>query len=380
MSRTSTPGKPALGAPWQLRVNVRRAWLLAHRWLGLAAAAWLVVAGLTGSLLVIAEPVDESVNEDLLTVPAPGPLALAPALEVLRAGFPEGSTFVLRPPRAGTESLQAIVRGPWTGTVFLHPTTGAELGRRGEAEGFFHFLFVLHSSAFAGDAGKAAMTLAALAYVVMLVSGLVLWWPARWRAGFTVRASAGLSRGLFDLHRVGGAVFGMVVLVSVASGAYMAWPPIARWVSSVTGEAPRRAPAVLRSAAPAVSLDAAVARAQALFPAGRVGYVQVPASDGAPLRVRLRLPDDPHPNGLTSVWLHPRTGDVLDVHLWSDLDLGTRAYSYVYPLHTGELGGTPMRVAVFLTGLLLSGLGATGAWLWWRRRPGSARNGTPRIG
>lgn len=368
MFRTSTPGEVVLPTRAAGSNTLRRTWLLAHRWLGLGLAAVLVLAGLTGSLLVLLEPLDESLNAQLLTVSEAGPVSLTPAVKALRAEFPAGTSFVLRPPRQAGESLQAIVRGPWAGTVFLHPSTGHELGRRGEGEGFFSFLFVLHSSLFAGDTGKAVLTLGALGYLLMLISGVVLWWPARWRAGLTVRAGAGLTRSIFDLHRAGGTLFGLVVGVSVATGAYMAWHPMAQWVSQAAGQAPLRPPAVPPTAAPAVPLDTAVARAQAVFPDGMVGYVQVPANDASPLRVRLKLPDDPHPNGLTSVWLHPRSGEVLAARRWSELDPGTRAYSFIYPLHIGTLGGTPVLMATLAAGVVLAGYGVSGVWLWWRRR------------
>lgn len=351
-----------------MRLRLRTAWQLAHRWLGLGLAAVLVVAGLSGSLLVLLEPVDEALNASLHTVADPAPARLAPALQALRAQFPPGTSFVLRPPREPGESLQAIVRGPWAGTVFLHPGTGQELGRRGESEGMFNWVFALHTNLLAGEAGKAVLTVAALGYLAMGVSGLVLWWPVNWRAGFTVRLRGGLARSLLDLHRVGGAVFGLLVLVSVATGAYMAWPPIAQWVTQASGQAAVRAPAVLPSTAPIASLDQAVARARQLFPDGMVGYVQVPADDRSPIRVRLRLPDDPHPNGLSSVWLHPRSGEVLAAHRWSELDPGTRAYTTLYPLHIGELAGTPNLVATFLAGLALAGFGVSGVWLWCQRR------------
>lgn len=125
---------------------------------------------------------------NMFTVADPGPLALGPALDALRADFPPGTPFVLRPRRGPRESLQALVRGDWQRTVFFHPATSKELGRRSEGEGFFSFPFVLHSSLFAGDPGKAVLTLAALGYVLMLVSGLVLWWPRDLRAGLTVHA------------------------------------------------------------------------------------------------------------------------------------------------------------------------------------------------
>ncbi|WP_210235074.1 FAD-binding oxidoreductase, partial [Mesorhizobium sp. M2D.F.Ca.ET.233.01.1.1] len=36
------------------------------------------------------------------------------------------------------------------------------------------------------------------------------------------------------------------------------------------------------------------------------------------------VPDDPNPNGLTSVWLDPSTGRILAAQRWNALDLGAR--------------------------------------------------------
>ena len=328
----------------------------------------LMLAAFTGSLLLLADPLDEAINQHLFTANDPGSVAYGAVMQKIRGEFPPAAAFTLRPPRHPGESLQVIVRGPWTGTVFLHPVTAKELGRRGQSEGFAGFLFTLHSSLFAGEVGKAVLAIAALAYVVMLVSGLVLWWPVRWGQSFSIRTGVGLTRSLFDWHRVGGAVFGLLVLVSVATGAYMAWQPLAKLVTHLSGVQPLRPPVVSTAAMRVDAIGTAVERAQSLFASATVGYVQVPNRNDAPVRVRLRLPDDPHPNGLTSVWLHPASAEVLAVHRWNELDLGTRAYSYVYPLHIGELGGIPLMIVTFLLGMLLPGFAITGTWLWWRRR------------
>lgn len=81
--------------------------------------------------------------------------------------------------RAG-ESLHVAVSGPWRRTVYLDPT-GEELGRRAAPESFVNVVFELHSTLYAGDAGRGLLAAAALAYALMLASGTVLWWPARWR-------------------------------------------------------------------------------------------------------------------------------------------------------------------------------------------------------
>jgi uncharacterized iron-regulated membrane protein len=210
----------------------------------------------------------------------------------------------------------------------------------------------------------------ALLYLLLLVTGLVLWWPRRWPPSWHVELRRGLPRALFDVHRVGGAALGGLIAVSVASGAYMAWRPLGAFVSAVAGVEAVKPPALPQRSVvgTGVAINQLVATAQARFPEGAVGYVQWPAGQARPVRVRLQLPDDPHPNGLTSVWLDPRDGAVLAAQRWTALDPGARAVAWVNPLHTGELGGVPLEIAIALGGLCLAGLGISGLWLWWRRR------------
>lgn len=352
---------------------MRRFWLLLHRWLALALGLPLIVVALLGSSLVVLKPLDRWLNAELFSVPAgqAAPDLLERTRKQLQAEFGPGASFVLRPPREAGESLRATVRGPWDGFIYLDPRDARELGRRGEREGLFNFVFELHSSLLMNDAGKPLLAALALTYLVLLVGGLVLWWPRRWRKAFTLTLDRGLLRGLFDLHRTGGAVLALLIAVPVASGAYMAWKPLSQTVTSLSGEAPLAPPKVKVAdpALPPASLDALVATAARRFGGAPVGYITLPAGAAKPVRVRLMLADDPHPNGLTSVWMQPQTGAVLRADRWDELDPGARANSVVYPLHTGELGGLAHEALNALLGLSLAALGAAGFWLWWLRRP-----------
>ena len=61
----------------------------------------------------------------------------------------------------------------------------------------------------AGDTGKAVLAFNTLTMLAMLVTGMLLWWPARsWRGAFSISLKGGLMRSLFDMHRVGGVVLG----------------------------------------------------------------------------------------------------------------------------------------------------------------------------
>ncbi|MFL6710343.1 MAG: PepSY-associated TM helix domain-containing protein, partial [Massilia sp.] len=249
--------------------------------------------------------------------------------------------------------------------------SGVEQGRRGETEGFRNLLFKLHSSLGLDDTGKAILASIALVYLFMLVTGAVLWWPRRWPPVLSIQLHKGLLRGLFDLHRTGGAVMGVLIAVSVASGAYMAWRPLGDVVTALAGSAPVKAPKLpklspIEAAAP--DADALLATARAAIPGAPVFVLSLPAKDDRPVRVRFKLADDPHPNGLSSVWLDPRDGRVLAVNRWQALDPGARAVAVVYPLHTGELGGVALEALVSLNGLALALLAVSGIWLWWKRR------------
>lgn len=361
-----------------MQLSPRRLWLLAHRWLALTLGVLLAFVALLGAALTVGKPLDRWAHPELFSAAGAPSATDADVLEQVHRGlvsqFGPKTSVTLRPPRESTDTLWALVRSPaWEGTLYFDPATGRELGRRGEHEGAFNLLFELHSSLLLGDTGKQVLAALALVYLVLLVSGLVLWWPAHWSQAWRVELRRGPRRAWFDLHRAGGSLLGLLIAVVVVTGAYMAWRPLSGAVTALSGQAPVKPPHVQATGAvPAVPLDDKLRHARAIFPDGRVGYVQVPAGIDRPIRVRLRLPDDPHPNGLTSVWLHPVSGEVLAAYRWHELDPGARAYSVIYPLHTGELGGPLHTVLTALLGLTLVGLAGSGVWLWWRRRAAPA--------
>lgn len=358
--------------PAAFRAGPRR-WLLAvHRWLGLTLGLVLMSSGLSGALLVVAKPADRAWHATLHR--APGTVPQAHALDAavlrLRAQFPRHE-LVLRLPREAGESLQVHVRGAWHGEVFIDPASGAELGRRGEREGFFNLLFEWHSSLLSDETGKRILFTAALAGVAMSIAGVVLWWPrtaARWHDALRVRLGGNATRAVLDLHRAGGALVALLLLAAIVSGMYMAWRPISSGLNSLAGfSAPPLPAVVLASGVGPASLSRLTEAANLALPGGRLSIVVLGAAADRPVRVRKQLPDEVHPNGLSSVWLHPQTAEVLAATHWRDGGPGLLGFEYLYPLHIGDLGGPAHRTATCVAGLALFLLGASGAWLWWRR-------------
>jgi uncharacterized iron-regulated membrane protein len=350
--------------PW------RPALLKVHRWLALTAGLLLLLNAVTGTLLLAARPLDRALNPDLFSVvPGTSRVSLESLRQSLVHEFGIKASLTLRPPRQPDASLNVSVRNSaWEGQVYFNPYTGARLGARGKTEGWVNTLFEFHSALLSGEAGKRVLAFDGLIMLGMLVTGYLLWWPIRWRGAFRVTLNAGTLRALLDLHRFGGAVLGLWVLVCVASGTWMAWRPISQWVTQAAGQTPVVAPAVPLAKGEAMTVDQLLARADAALPGGVIGSIQLPAKPTAPVRVRKKLPDDPHPNGLSSIWLNPRSGEVLQVDRWDALDVGAKLFAWIYPLHAGQLAGALGVLATAAGGLLLTGFGVSGTWLWWLRR------------
>ncbi|WP_431510795.1 PepSY-associated TM helix domain-containing protein [Variovorax sp. DAIF25] len=358
-----------------LRASLRRLWLKIHRWVGLTLGPILAVTALLGAALVVGQPLDRQAHPELFVARTAGDatatrLPLEPLRQRLLAEFGPDTNLTLRPPRQPGDSYWVLVRGSWDGTVYLDPFTGAEQGRRGTQEGAYNLIYKIHNSLLLDSTGKGILAFVALSYLVLLVTGLVLWWPTRWPPSLRIVLNRGLLRGLFDLHRTGGAVLGLLIAVSVATGAYMAWRPLGDFISAAMGQKPVKPPTIAKGSAhgPRLPLDELVARAQQVHPGQPIGYVAVPGKADRPVRVRFKLPDDPHPNGISSAWLHPVTGEVLAARKWQELDAGNGSVAVIFPLHTGELGGVVHEIVTALLGLALGGLGFSGIWLWWRRR------------
>jgi uncharacterized iron-regulated membrane protein len=364
----------------------RQALVLAHRWVGLALTLPLLVTALTGFALVVARDIDRALQPELFKVSAPAAdHAAAPDLDrihhALQQRFGNDSNLIYRLPRSPDASLVVYVRGPWEGQVFVDPYSGRWLGERGEHQGWFNLLFELHGTLLADDTGRAVLAASAAACVLMLVSGLVLWWRTRAHP-VRIRLHAGRVAWLFDLHRVSGLLLGALVLIAVVTGAYMAWRPLSFGVSALAGVTPVKPP---RPPAAAVGSqragpDALLRVAEQALPGGLTSFIQWPASPTQAVRIRKRLADEMHPNGLSSVWLDPHSAAVLRVTHWREFDPGSRAFQWIYPLHSGALFGAANQLLLALAASALALFSVSGLWLWLaRRRAASASTAARRA-
>lgn len=357
-----------------------------HRWCGLLMALFLLNAGLSGATLVFRDEIDDWLNADAIEVAARGAAlpagALVAALEQQRpearvVRFFSGDTpgeawlFQLAPRGAAPLAANEAWLDPYSGRITGERMAGtARLDRR-------HFMPMImhwHDSLYMDKTGLSIIGTVALLWLLSSLVGIYLALP---RAGsmlkaFIIKRGASTFKAVYDTHRVVGLVTCVVLLGSAFSATSLGLPNQFKFMLGLV--APTSAPLLKtlpdrKAPEPAVSMDQAIAIAQAALP-GAVLRGFSPHPDKGVYQVRMRLADDINAgNGTGRVIVDMQSGAVLERRSFRDAGgAGDTLLAWMYPLHSGQAFGQAGRIVIFCIGVFPGVLGLTGAWIWWRRR------------
>ncbi|HXH03973.1 MAG TPA: PepSY-associated TM helix domain-containing protein [Candidatus Competibacteraceae bacterium] len=350
-----------------------------HKYLGLCLGVLFVLSGLTGSVLVFRHELDAWLNPHILRSQPHGRASrpLADIVVAARSALPEGTPIRLVAPRNESGVYQVFFRVPDPAVVRVEvavdPYDGKVRAVREWGGYAISWLYRLHESLLLGRIGHAALGWCGLAILVLLLSGLWLWWPRRgaWPQALVFRSGAGTARRLFDVHRLGGVYGLVVVLVIVSCGVAMVFEEtLETWVARISPLSDPLAgyEAAAASAAPAIDVDQVLAIADRTLPQGRWRRIFLPSRPGEPYRVEKAAPDDAfQTGGLRRVWVEPADGRVIAVSTPDRFTAGETLLAWIFPLHNGEAFGWAGRLLVCLAGLLPALLYGSGLWLWWRK-------------
>lgn len=218
MSATSITAASAAPRRWP---DYRTVWRW-HFYAGVLCIPFVLWLAGTGSIYLFKPQIDawlDAPYDNLqLTGPAQSPLA---EVRAALAAVPGGVLNAYELPATPRSAARVLVgHGAELFRVYIHPQTLQVLHVVREDERFTRMIFYLHGELMQGDRGSRAIETAASWTLVMLITGLYLWWP-RAGAGAAGVLYPRLRRGqrVFwrDLHAVAGiwiAFFAIFLLVS----------------------------------------------------------------------------------------------------------------------------------------------------------------------
>ena len=194
-----------------------------HFYAGLFCIPFVVVLAVSGSIYLFKNEVESWIDRDCDNLEVTGhPAAAEDQIRAALAAVPGSQLNAYELPEAAHSAVQVIVGPDDQATrVYLHPESLRVLKTVAEDDRLMRIMFRLHTGLLLGNRGSAALELAASWAVIMIVTGLYLWWP-RGPAGFGGVVYPRIGRGsrIFwrDIHGVTGVWISGLALFMLFSG------------------------------------------------------------------------------------------------------------------------------------------------------------------
>lgn len=370
---------------------MRKAFRKIHLWLAVPFGLIIAIICFTGALLVFEEQVTQLANRHLYYVENPGsqPLSVGTLVEKVESQPTKGAsitgvTIYPQPDR----SYQVNLSAPKGAAVYIDPYTGEVLGQS-QRTPFFRTVFILHrwlldSQPADGGIfwGKRITGIATLVFVVILLSGVVIWWPRSRKGlknGIQIALRKGKARFWHDLHAAGGIYVLLLVLVMALTGLTWSfdWYKNAFYtLFGVETTAPAKGPAHKEKSpqGPQPGTTTEATAPVTPFACWQQVYDQVAAEN--PDRLKIEITDGTasvsnnrygNIRGTDRYTFDPQSGQITGASLYKDTGNSGKIRGWIYSVHTGAWGGNLTRIIWFLAALLGATLPLTGYYLWIKR-------------
>lgn len=346
----STPSdKPSAKSPSRFR----RVLLWLHTWVGLTIGLALLFLAVTGGVLVTRPMFGDVVDHKLLKTPACAtPLPLDMLAEEATRAHPQEKLASLE--FTADPAASVAVKFANKDYVYLDACSGRVLGVQNQYGGLFGVVDGLHRFRFVENGRAIAGVLNAIVGAVLVVGGLVLWWPrsrAAAKGALTFNARLpGVARTL-NLHKVVGVYASALLLCLTVTGLPLGLDWAKNLITVATGSptelppppaAPRHPPHT-----PRVKMEAVWARIKAEAPNWQWAGVSFPKK--GVVSVEYLEPGAPHADAKSHMYLDAATGEVLSLKRYGDgTPLGRKVYLFIIALHSGLVGGIPYQLALVL--------------------------------
>jgi uncharacterized iron-regulated membrane protein len=374
--------------------------VLLHRYIGLATAVFLLLAGLTGSILAFNHELDEWLNPEFYAASAQGSrLPPGELVDALQSAHPKLQVWYMEyPHEAGHTALLAAVprNDPATGKPFdernqmfyLDSVSAEQKGQRYwggccfQRENFVPFILEFHYNlTLPGNWGLLLMGLVAVAWVIDCFVALWLTLPRgkpfwkKWSTAWKVKGGH-VYRLNFDLHRAGGLWLWLLLLPITVSSVAMNLPsqvfkPAVSLFSPIEPSVYEARGRMSPSSLGGTQLSYQQAYERALQEGKRLGLTAAIGELYYSFEYNFYGAGfgqhDTEAHGKSWLFFHGTDGRLLGQEIAGQGTLGERFYRLQLPIHGGRIIGVTGQLMIAVLGILIAGLSGTGVYIWWHK-------------
>lgn len=269
--------------------------------------------------------------------------------------------------------------------AYVNPYNGQVLKVYDEKNGFFQIVKMIHWSFLLKEEwGTYVVGIPVLIFVLMLITGIVLWWPKnkaarKQRFKFQWKDTTKWKRKNYDLHNILGFYSSIFALILCITGLFYAFFVVQAMIYVIFSGGNTTYPdfSKFKTKAPIEmktdkTLDKISSKVKELYPTAYGFSLDL----GHP-----HLDDHEHPNyevyvkhlsysyhKSSSLIFDENSGELLHSHDPKDKNFGEKVVSANYDIHVGAILGLPTKILAFLTSLIIASMPITGFMIWLGRR------------
>ncbi|MFN8416380.1 MAG: PepSY-associated TM helix domain-containing protein [Cytophagaceae bacterium] len=265
-------------------------------------------------------------------------------------------------------------------SYWVNPYTGEILGdSKTPTSQFFSTIMGLHRwLLLEHSTGRLITGSATLIFILIEITGLLLWAPAKlrswskwnaWKAGFKIKTDGNWKRINHDLHNTLGFYTLLLVTVMAITGLCFSFEWWREGFGNVFGAQPftdKLGKDLISeyTGGTTVSLDDIIAKGNSTFSYSGSIRVSLPRDSSALTIYSKTQSGFFAAAGVDRVLINQYSGEILATDRFSDKKLGEQIVAMIYPLHVGEIFGTSTKILYFIICLIATSLPVTGTIIW----------------
>lgn len=227
---STTPMKRTADEAQPQAATANKFYLATWRWhfyAGIYVVPFLIMLALTGMIMLYQDQIEAyQYGDRLFVTPGTAQSTASAQYQAVQAAYPDGAVNEYIPSRAANRSSQFSITtaAGQDLVVFVNPYTATVLGELDRSTTWYTWANNVHGTLLIGDTGDRLIEIAAGFAIMLVITGLYLWWPRERQAlrqAFWPRWHAGKRLVWRDLHSSIGFYASLIIIFFMISG--MSW-------------------------------------------------------------------------------------------------------------------------------------------------------------
>jgi uncharacterized iron-regulated membrane protein len=357
-----------------------------HLWLGLASGLIVCFLGITGCILAFEREIENATQPYRFAEVRQQPLMPPSVLKDIALKQLPGKKLHSITYEPGKTVQASFYNGDpkYYYLIFLDPYTGKVIKVRDMGSDFFRFIIDGHFYLWLPpEIGQPIVASATLIFVVLIISGIILWWPknkAARKQRFSVKFNAKWRRVNYDLHNVLGFYMSWIIIFIALTGLVWGFQWFAGsvyWVSS-GGKLPvvfeeKYSDTTYTGTRPEVmAIDQVWLNIRKEMPAftGSID-VHIPEDEKASIEIATNPDTETYWKADYRFFDQYTLKEIEVSQVYGKLKAATAADKILrmnYDIHVGAIAGLPGKILAFCASLICASMPVTGFLVWRGRK------------